>query len=68
MIGKVRRGQKFDVEARQGDWFRILLETGQEGWVFKSLVNVSGKSFSSLSTSMGVLLVWPATAYGGEPS
>ena len=43
VIGKVRRGQKFDVEARQGDWFKVLLETGQEGWVFKSLVEVSGK-------------------------
>ncbi len=43
VIGKVRRGQKFDVEARQGDWFKILLETGREGWVFKSLVEVSGK-------------------------
>ncbi|MDP7384602.1 MAG: SH3 domain-containing protein, partial [Nitrospinota bacterium] len=43
VIGKIRRGQKFDVEARQGDWFKILLETGQEGWVFKSLVEVSGK-------------------------
>ena len=27
VIGKIRRGQKFDVEARQGDWFKILLET-----------------------------------------
>ena len=43
VIGKVRRGQKFDVESRQGDWFKILLETGREGWVFKSLVEVSGK-------------------------
>ena len=43
VIGKVRRGQKFDVEARQGDWFKVLLDTGQEGWAFKSLVEVSGK-------------------------
>ena len=28
VIGKVRRGQKFDTEGRQGDWFKILLETG----------------------------------------
>ena len=54
VIGKVRRGQKFDVEARQGDWFKILLETGREGWVFKSLVEVSGKR------SIGVVPSGPA--------
>ena len=54
VIGKVRRGQKCDVEARQGDWFKILLETGQEGWVFKSLVEVSGKR------SIGVVPSGPA--------
>ena len=54
VIGKVRRGQKFDVEGRQGDWFKILLETGQEGWVFKSLVEVSGKR------SIGVVPTGPA--------
>lgn len=57
MIGKVRRGQKFDVEARQGDWFKVLLETGQEGWVFKSLVEVSGRR------SIGVVPSGPARPY-----
>jgi len=31
VIGKVRQGQKFDVEARQGDWFKIVLETSRKG-------------------------------------
>jgi iron(II)-dependent oxidoreductase len=38
VIGKIKQGEQYDVEARQGDWFKILLETGREGWVFKSLV------------------------------
>ena len=60
VIGKVRRGQKYDTEARQGDWFKILLETGQEGWVFKSLVEVSGKR------SIGVVPATPANP-GSSP-
>jgi formylglycine-generating enzyme required for sulfatase activity/uncharacterized protein YraI len=54
VIGKVRRGQKFDTEARRGDWFKILLETGEEGWVFKSLVEVSGRS-KTTSRTIGVV-------------
>jgi hypothetical protein len=41
VIGNMRKGELYPIEARQGDWFRILLETGREGWVFKSLVEVS---------------------------
>jgi uncharacterized protein YraI len=44
VIGKVRRG----------DWFKILLETGEEGWVFKSLVEVSGRS-KATSRTIGVV-------------
>ena len=43
VIGNVRKGEQYPIEARRGDWFKILLETGREGWVFKSLVEVSGK-------------------------
>ena len=43
VIGRVQKGDNFPIESRQGDWFKILLETGREGWVFKSLVEVSGK-------------------------
>ena len=43
VIGRVQKADNFPIEARQGDWFKILLETGREGWVFKSLVEVSGK-------------------------
>ena len=43
IIGKINKGEVYDTEGRQGDWFKILLETGREGWVFKSLVEVSGK-------------------------
>ena len=43
IVGKVKKGEQYNVEARQGDWFKVLLETGKEGWVFKSLVDVSGK-------------------------
>ena len=44
VIGKVRRG----------DWFKILLETGEEGWVFKSLVEASGRS-KATSRTIGVV-------------
>ncbi len=43
VVGTIRAGEKYRVEDRRGDWLKILLETGQEGWVFKSLVGVSGK-------------------------
>ena len=43
IIGEIKKGEVYDTEGRQGDWFKILLETGREGWVFKSLVEVSGK-------------------------
>ncbi len=56
IIGKIKKGEQYDVEARRGDWFKILLETGQEGWVFKSLVGVSGKR------TVGVMPVAPATS------
>ncbi len=54
IIGKIKKGERYDVEARPGDWFKILLETGREGWVFKSLVEVSGKR------SIGVVPSGPA--------
>jgi len=54
IIGKIKKGEQYDVDARQGDWFKILLETGQEGWVFKSLVEVSGRR------SIGVVPTGPA--------
>ncbi|MDP6088546.1 MAG: SH3 domain-containing protein, partial [Nitrospinota bacterium] len=50
IVGKVKRGEQYDVEVRQGDWFKILLETGEEGWVFKSLVEVSGRSKATSRT------------------
>ena len=56
IIGKIKKGEQYNVEARRGDWFKILLETGQEGWVFKSLVGVSGKR------TVGVMPVAPATS------
>ncbi len=43
ITGKINKGEVYDTEGHQGDWFKILLETGREGWVFKSLVEVSGK-------------------------
>ena len=54
VIGRVQKADNFPIEARQGDWFKILLETGREGWVFKSLVEVSGKR------SIGVVPSGPA--------
>ena len=33
VIGRVQKADNFPIEARQGDWFKILLETGREGWV-----------------------------------
>ena len=54
IVGKVKRGEQYDVEVRQGDWFKILLETGEEGWVFKSLVEVSGRS-KATSRTIGVV-------------
>jgi len=41
IIGKIKKGERYDVESRQGDWFKILLDTGREGWVFKSLVTLA---------------------------
>ena len=38
IIGKINKGEVYDTEGRQGNWFKIRLETGREGWVFKSLV------------------------------
>ncbi|MDP6618815.1 MAG: PEGA domain-containing protein, partial [Nitrospinota bacterium] len=60
MIGRVQKGDNFPIEARKDDWFKILLETGQEGWVFKSLVEVSGKR------SIGVVPTAPAKS-GSSP-
>ena len=54
IIGKINKGEVYDTEGRQGDWFKILLETGREGWVFKSLVEVSGKR------TIGVVPLGPA--------
>ena len=33
IVGKIKKGEQYDVEARRGDWFKILLETGREGCV-----------------------------------
>ena len=31
VIGKIKKGEQYDVEARRGDWFKIVLETSREG-------------------------------------
>ena len=28
VVGKVRQGEKYTVESRSGDWFKILLDSG----------------------------------------
>ena len=43
MVGKVRQGEKYTVESRSGDWFKILLDSGREGWIFRSLADFSAK-------------------------
>ncbi len=30
IIGKIKKGEQYDVEARRGDWFKIVLETSRE--------------------------------------
>ncbi len=41
IVGKVTRGQEYPIEDRQGDWFKIHLEPGKEGWLYTSLVQLS---------------------------
>ncbi len=43
IVGTVKTGEKYKANASQGDWFKVLLETGQKGWVYKLLVDVSRK-------------------------
>ena len=31
VVGKVQQGEKYTVENRSGDWFKILLDSGREG-------------------------------------
>ena len=43
VVGKVWQGEKYTVESRSGDWFKILLDSGREGWIFRSLADFSAK-------------------------
>jgi N-acetylmuramoyl-L-alanine amidase len=41
IMGEVRQGEKYAALEKRGDWYRIRLVDGREGWIHEKLVTVA---------------------------
>jgi uncharacterized protein YgiM (DUF1202 family) len=58
IMGEVRQGEKYAALEKRGEWYRIRLVDGREGWIHEKLVTVarSGEASQPPAASSGALI------------